>query len=453
MRNELNRNDIREIENSIRNLIFDGSSRPIFKTEVNRVFRDLFGLDRGIDQREYMYVGDAFCANGRLAKESRLRMYDVAGIDTLYDMLVATDDYDRSDYRILQTMVLLIKELRSGELMMEKKRNREDDIYEKYTTLLHKLKREYGIRSREPMRNISNPLKMANKLIKEFGDDDEYSSYFGDDYYRDYGNRRRRRRRDDEDDYDYDDYCDRILEGTDYERTKKSSKSKSKSKRRRRDDDDDDYDAEYDDDSDRISDEIIAENFESIAGAIERLSDRIDSLTGGYDRDDRRERQRPRRSSYDRDDYADDDYDELISRDHDRRNRDDSSRQKQSSSQPVSNDMQGVSTALNKIATATTKNTESIGKLRDSVLIISRNQKECQKAVENINQHVDELDEAFNSIIFDEDVDDDTGNVVPGGGKTIDELTEELSSEEGNPSDSSITNTNSGTPPDYNVTC
>lgn len=233
---KITKNDIRAIEESILRLIYDASDRPIYRTEVNRIFLDLFDVER---------VADAFVEyNARGAERIRVRLFSVANPERLYDILVAADDYGDGDFVTVQTMVALLHAIarRGGEYG----KNREDEYYDKYKELLRSLRRDYSIKTRESIASMGNPLKQAKRILNkrggnDFDDFDGYGRYRKKSKYSSFD--------DDYDDYETsDDYYDRILEGTDFisgkSRDKKSKKRKTYD--RRSDDRDDDDDAAVD---------------------------------------------------------------------------------------------------------------------------------------------------------------------------------------------------------------
>lgn len=256
---EFDRNDILEIERRIINLIFDGKERPRYRACVNRIFMDLFGVEG---------IGNAFVGEGgRNAMRTRIRLYDVAGTDRLYDMLV---DENHNEYQVLQLMVAL---LRGTDDSRDTKDTRLEYV-KKYNGLLELLRNEFDIKTIPSIDSILNPLKTAKRLLRD-RDDYGYGYYDDYDYDRRFKSYDYSRRGDDE--YGYSDsYFDRILKGTDYEtagRSKKKSYGKSKKKySSESDDDDSDYDGA---ETDATTEAIIemSDQIKTVANAVKKLQE------------------------------------------------------------------------------------------------------------------------------------------------------------------------------------
>lgn len=269
------KNDVLEIEKRIIGLIFDSNGRPRYRAHVNRIFKDLFGVEG---------VGNAFVGEGsRLAMKARFRLYDTIGVETLYAIIV---DDRRNEYSILQLMVALLK----GADDERSTKDTRLECAKRYNGLLDSLRDEFDIEIIPSVDSIVNPLKLAKRVLRD-RDDYGYGGYgaYYDDY--DYGPSRRFKsydynRRDRDDDYlTYNDsYFERILRGTDYEtpRSKKTSKSSKRKKYSAYSDDDDDYDrADTESESDATTDAIIemSDQIKTVANVVKNLQDKVNSNT------------------------------------------------------------------------------------------------------------------------------------------------------------------------------
>lgn len=273
------KNDVLEIEKRIIGLIFDSNGRPRYRAHVNRIFKDLFGVDG---------VGNAFVGEGgRLAMKARFRLYDTIGVETLYTIIV---DERRNEYSILQLMVALLK----GTDDERSTKDTRLECAKRYNGLLDSLRDEFDIEIIPSVDSIVNPLKLAKRVLRDrddYGYGGGYGAYY-DDY--DYGSSRRfksydynRRDRDRDDDYLVynDSYFERILRGTDYE-TPRSKKSYSKSSKKKKysaynSDDDDDYDRADSDvsESEVTTDAIIemSNQIETVAKVVKNLQDKVNN--------------------------------------------------------------------------------------------------------------------------------------------------------------------------------
>ena len=257
---EFDRNDILEIERKIINLVFDGKERPRYRAYVNRIFMDLFGVEG---------IGNAFVGEGgRNAMRTRIRLYDIAGTDRLYDMIV---DEKHNEYQVLQLMVALLKGADDGRDTKDARL----EYVKKYNGLLEILRSEFDIKTIPTIDSILNPLKTAKRLIRD-RDDYGYGGYY-DDYDCGYDRRFKSydyNRRDNDDNYGYSDsYFDRILKGTDYENCSRGKKSYSKSSKKKyssnNSDDDDDYDRVNDPTAEAIIE--MSDQIKTVANAVRKL--------------------------------------------------------------------------------------------------------------------------------------------------------------------------------------
>lgn len=242
---KLSKKNIIEVDKRIERLIYDNEDRPRYKVEVTKVFKDLFDVN---------YVGEAYTDDSRAAERVRIKLFDTANPKRLYDMLVAEDDYGRSDFRNFQIMIRLLSDIGRSKLSNTSK----DEYFDKYRDILRMLRKTYGIRTLETIDSIGNPLKAAKRSLRDSDYDDDYYGY-GSDY--DSGRRKRRYSSFDDDEYDRepsDAYYDRILSGTGIGESRSKSKKSRKKYADIYDDIDDDYhDADYDDGDDYTKDDIL----------------------------------------------------------------------------------------------------------------------------------------------------------------------------------------------------
>ena len=236
MAQNLSPNDIIEIERRIVKLIFDVSDRPKYRTEVNKIMSDLFGIDR---------VANAFIDNSRSAANLKIRFYDIANPQRLFDMLVAENRDGSCDFSVFQVMVKLLSSISNSNRVT---RDDKSSYYEKYEDLLNILRNEYDIKTISSIDSVTNPLKAAKKIIRNRGDDYDYDFYGGSNYG--YSSRFKSvGYSDDDDDYEYNDsYFNRIIKGTSFEREPNRKKGSGKKRKYSSSygDDDDDRDHDYD---------------------------------------------------------------------------------------------------------------------------------------------------------------------------------------------------------------
>lgn len=271
-----------EIENRIFKLIFDTNERPRYRSEVNKIFADLFGVDR---------VANAFIDNSSAAMNQRALFYRVANPKRLYSMLVEKNRDGSCDFKIFRIMVKLLSTIASSSRIS---RDDKSSYYEKYEDLLNILREEYDIESILSIESISNPLKAAKKIIKDRGDNYDYDFYGGYGYggYGNYG-RFKSTNYSDDDSEGYNDYNDsyfnRIIKGTSFEREpgrKKGSNRKRKYSSSYDDDDDDrDHAVDSKEESSGInSDDMMCEmtdQLKTLATAVVELQKKVDNPSSG----------------------------------------------------------------------------------------------------------------------------------------------------------------------------
>ena len=266
MGRDMSRKDILEIERRILKLIFDVHEKPKYRAEVNRIFSDLFGVDR---------VANAFIGVGGMhARDIRIRLYDTATPERLFDMMVAENRDGTCDFSIIQIMVKLLSNI-SSENRSRLSKDDKAAYYEKYEDLLNILKESYEIKTIASIDSMSNPLKMAKKVIKGRYDGYGYDDY--DDYDYSYSRRFKSVSSYDDDDYD-DSYFNRIIRGTDFERERPRSKKNSHKTKKYENSYDDDYDDS--DDATPATDGIIADmadQLKTVADAVLKLQKKVDT--------------------------------------------------------------------------------------------------------------------------------------------------------------------------------
>lgn len=272
---EICEEDVRDTCKGLEALTRGYSGRHEYVRSVDRVFYDIFGING---------IGSIFATKSRNRRDDayKIDIFNRCGSKRLIDMIL-----DDQTYYTLQNLVKLHHDMS----LVSKQKDREEAA-NVYTDTIDRIKKEFLIRNRTHIGNLSNPLKNLRKLSRNYDDRYGYGGIYDDDdedyYYRDYDydydrrdSRRSRRRRDDFYEYDDTDFVSSILKDVDPDiikrRSNKSSKKRRKSDTRSSRDD-------YDDDDDDFE-AITADTFSKIATSLEKLNDRIDNLekSDGYD--------------------------------------------------------------------------------------------------------------------------------------------------------------------------
>lgn len=384
---KISKKNIIEIDKRIERLIFDNEERPRYKVEVTKIFKDLFDVN---------YVGEAYTDDSRAAERVRIKLFDTANPKRLYDMLVAEDDYGRSDFRSFQIMVRLLSDIGRSKLSNTSK----DEYFDKYRDILRMLRKTYGIRTLETIDSITNPIKAAKRSLRDSDYDDDYYGY-GSDY--DGGRRKRRYSSFDDDDYDRepsDAYYDRILSGTGIGESRSRSKSKSRKKYSDiYDDIDDDYhaaDSDYDvDDSDYTKDDVLemaTQQIKDLSKAVVKLNDKVNDLSKANSA----EYLQPVRE-----------YVPPVS-------------EREATLTATGSDIK-MQSAINTVVEATKKNTTAINNMASNIKTLSSNQNVMYESLQGTRDLLNTTVLTVNSIIDDLEGNESDDNVTVVTGTTIDE--------------------------------
>jgi hypothetical protein len=267
-RSEITPDAVRECYNDIEALTRGYDDRHTYVRSVNRVFYDIFGIDK---------IGTAFASRTRDRRidSFRVSVFKKIGVQRLIDMISNPETYED-----LQDLV----KLHYDALHTNIKRDKLDECASVYQDTIERIKRTYGIKTKSSVASRNNPLKSLRKKNRDFDDDRRGYDIYDDDFgFYDYGRKSYKRRYDEDYVDDDDDFINAILRGVEPVEGRKRSKKKRKTSsmiRDRFDDDDDDGDADE-------FESATADTISKLTDALVKLNDRIDALetSGSNDED------------------------------------------------------------------------------------------------------------------------------------------------------------------------